>query len=122
MVGKILSINGNQSMNYLLKTILGSAYNLLAVQDAYEAMQVLKAVKEIDCALIDTDYHTIQNIDFIQHLKNSYLYQCPVIILASKKEPDEDLEPSSVTKVFFKPFNPLVLKQSIDEIMTLSLI
>jgi DNA-binding NtrC family response regulator len=113
MARKILSINGNRSMNYLLKTITRDEYNLITVLDAVQAMWVLKKEKEIECILIDVDYHTEQNLVFIQHLQNSFLYQCPIIILSSNKETDQGIMPTSNLAVFFKPFNPMDLKNSI---------
>jgi CheY-like chemotaxis protein len=120
MARKILSINGNRSMNYLLKTITRDAYNLITVSDALQAMRVIKTEKEIECVLIDVDYHTEQNLEFIQHLQNSFLYQCPIIILASNREMNEEIL-SNGQNLFFKPFNPLDLKQSIDKIVAFSL-
>jgi len=115
MARKILSINGNRSMNYLLKTITSDKYNLITVPEALQAMWVLKTQKEIECVLIDLDYHTEQNLEFIQHLQNSFLYQCPIIILSSNKETDEDITLTNDLNVFFKPFNPVDLKKLIDD-------
>jgi DNA-binding response OmpR family regulator len=113
MARKILSINGNRSMNYLLKTITRNEYNLITVLDAVQAMWVLKKEKKIDCILIDVDYHTEQNLEFIQLLQNSFLYQCPIIILSSNKETDKGIMPTDNLTVFFKPFDPMDLKDSI---------
>jgi len=113
MARKILSINGNRSMNYLLKTITRDEYNLITVLDAFQAMWILKTEKEIECVLIDVDYHTEQNLEFIQHLQNSVLYQCPIIIFTSNKEIDKGTMLTNALAVFFKPFNPMDLKKSI---------
>jgi DNA-binding NtrC family response regulator len=121
MARKILSINSNRSMNYVLKTVMAGKYNLVAVQDAFQAMAVLREKKGIQCILIDIDYQTQQNIDFIQHLKNSYLYQCPIIVLSSNKEIDDSIMNANVQDVFIKPFNPSELKKSIADAISLTL-
>ena len=117
MARKIFSISSNKAMNYLLKTVMSDVYSVIAVQDAFQAMSVLKA-KDIKCILIDIDYQTEQNLAFIQHLKNSFLYQCSIIVLTSKKELDERIMKPNVYDLFVKPFNPIELKRSIGEIET----
>ena len=122
MAKKMLSINSNRSMNYLLKTITGVSYDLITAEDTFEAMSSLKTKEDIVCILIDIDYHTEQNINFILHLKDSLLYQCPVIVLSSYKEIDDNSMPPHVESVFYKPFDPVDLKKEIDKIMSASLL
>ena len=109
-------------MNYLLKTITGVSYDLITAEDTFEAMSSLKTKEDIECILIDIDYHTEQNLHFILHLKDSLLYQCPVIVLSSYKEVDDNTMPPHVERVFYKPFDPVDLKKEIDKIMTASLL
>lgn len=117
MARRILSISNNRSMNYVLKTTVVDKYRVTTVQDAFQAMTVLKDKKDIQCILIDIDYQTEQNINFIQHLKNSYLYQYPIIVLSSSKEIDDSIMNANVHDVFIKPFHPSELKKSIDDVM-----
>jgi DNA-binding response OmpR family regulator len=121
MARKMLSINSNRSMNYLLKTITGVSYDVITAEDTVEAMSSLKTPGEIECVLIDIDYHTELNINFIHHLKDSFLYQCPVIVLCSNKEIFDGDKLANVERVFYKPFDPLDLKKEIDEIIMRSL-
>jgi two-component SAPR family response regulator len=121
MARKMLSINNNRSMNYLLKTITGVSYDVITAEDSVEAMSSLKTTGEIECILIDIDYQTEQNLNFILHLKESYLYQCPVIFLCSHKEIFDPDKLANVESVFYKPFDPLDLKKEIDGIIMRSL-
>ena len=121
MARKMLSINSNRSMNYLLKTTIRSSYDVVTAEDAFEAMSALKNPGDIECILIDLDFQTSQNLSFILHLKDSFLYQCPVIALSSNKEIYKNNKPSIVESIFYKPFDPLDLKRAIDEIMMGSL-
>ena len=121
MARKMLSINSNRSMNYLLKTITGVSYDVITAEDTVEAMSSLKTIGEIECILIDIDYQTEQNINFILHLKDSFLYQCPVIVLCSDKEIFDPDKLANVERIFYKPFDPLDLKKEIDEIIMRSL-
>jgi CheY-like chemotaxis protein len=121
MARKMLSINNNRSMNYLLKTITGVSYDVITAEDPVEAMSSLKTTGEIECILIDIDYQTEQNLNFILHLKESFLYQCPVIVLCSHKEIFDPDKLANVERVFYKPFDPLDLKKEIDEVIMRSL-
>jgi len=121
MARKILSISSNRSMNYLLKTITGGSYHLITAQDVFEAMSSLKSQQLIECILIDLDYQPDQSINFIQHINDSFLFQCPVIVLSSDKDFDDSNKPANVEYVIYKPFDPLVLKVEIDKVMMTSL-
>ena len=121
MAGKMLSISSNWSMNYLLKTIASSSCELITAEDSVEAMSSLKTIEEIECILIDIDYQTELNLNFVLHVRDSLLYQCPVVILSSHKEIYNGDQPSNVERVFYKPFDPLDLKKEIDKIMRASL-
>ncbi|MFC0771491.1 hypothetical protein [Terrimonas alba] len=108
-------------MNYLLKTITCVSYDVITAEDTVEAMSSLKTTGEIECILIDIDYQTEQNLNFILHLKDSFLYQCPVIVLSSHKDIYDSNKPANVESVFYKPFDPLDLKKEIDKIIMGSL-
>jgi two-component SAPR family response regulator len=108
-------------MNYVLKTITSASCDLITAEDPVEAMSSLKTIEEIECVLIDIDYQTEQNLNFVLHLRDSLLYQCPVVILSSHKDIFDGDHPSNVESIFYKPFDPLDLKREIDKIMKASL-
>lgn len=121
-MSSILSINSNKAMNYLLKTVLSKNYNLIAVPDVFYGQQELKRQKNIELIIIDIDYNMQTNLDFIQHLKTSWLYQRPVIVLSSEnnQETTERLIEANVHDILIKPFNPNDLKKSIGELLPVS--
>lgn len=119
----ILSINGNNAMNYLLKTGFADKYKVITVANIYEALHELKQNENIQMILVDVDYHTEECVDFVQHLNSSTMYSCPVILLGSSnnKEIAESLENNSgVRDLFIKPFNPVNLSKSIDGFLALN--
>ena len=94
---------------------------MITAQDVLEAMSSLKTQEVIDCILIDLDYQPEQSINFLQLINDSFLYQCPVIVLSSDREIDDSNKPPNVEYVIYKPFDPLVLKVEIDKVMMSSL-
>lgn len=107
-------------MNYLLQTVLSSRYGFIPVADVFEGINELKRKEEIDLIIIDVDYHSQESWDFIQHIKTSGLYEDkPVIVLVSKenKKVTEKTASSKVYDFFYKPFSPLDIVKTIDELM-----
>lgn len=118
MKRNVLSIGRNQSMNYLIKTVLSNLYQLTMVEDVFHGMHELKNKQYISLILIDIDYQTKEGIDFIQHINSSKLHQKPLIILSSAEiqHKNEYVIKNNVLNYFIKPFNPIDLVKSIDEL------
>jgi two-component system, chemotaxis family, chemotaxis protein CheY len=107
-------------MNFLLQTVLSDRYQFLPVSDVYAGMNELKRRDEITLIIIDLDYHTQENLDFVQHIQTSGIYQdIPVIILRSDDNAGlyqkEDL--SDRYDFFYKPFSPIDLVSRINELV-----
>jgi DNA-binding NtrC family response regulator len=119
MKRKILSINGNRSMNFLLQTVLSANYEFIPASDVFSGMEELKKDGDIELVLIDVDYSTQENWDFIQHISSSVIYQKPVIVLASERNRrfDKKVAEEKVYESVMKPFSPLDLVRSIDKLM-----
>jgi DNA-binding response OmpR family regulator len=111
MSKSILSVNGNQAMNYLLQTIFQNEYQFIPVPDVYDGMYQLKMNKNIRLLIVDVDFETAQSWELIQHIKTSRLFQIPVIVLTSTN--DEEVKNRcydlGIDDIFFKPFNPVDL-------------
>lgn len=117
---KILSINTNKSISYLLNTVLADRYDLITVSDVYAAMQKLKDNESISLIIADTDNGGTDIWDFIEHISSSCLYKKPVIILSSDrtKETESKAKKSKVVEMFWKPFSPPEMVRKVDSIMT----
>lgn len=119
MARSILCINGNSSMNFLLQTVLSGKYSTFLTSDVYQGMDQLRKRENIDVIIVDVDYHTQENWDFIQHIKTSGLYQnTSIIVLTSDYEShNEKTAGSFVDTFFYKPFSPMEMVRSIDDMM-----
>jgi CheY-like chemotaxis protein len=111
MSKRILSVNSNRAMNYLLQTILKKEYQFVPVGNVFEAMYQLRINKGIHFLIVDLDFHPQQSWELIEHIKSSKLHCIPVIVLAT--ENTEILRQKcyeyEVDEIFFKPFNPVDL-------------
>jgi two-component system, chemotaxis family, chemotaxis protein CheY len=117
-MSKIISVNGNKAMNFLLQTIFENTHDFIPVSDVFQAMQCLKPGHKVSALIVDVDFQPQQNWDFVQHIKSSKLFNIPVVILASEntellKIKSYELE---VDEIFYKPFNPLDLVLAIKEL------
>jgi len=115
----LLSINGNKPMNYMLQTVLSRKYRITAVGDVFQGMQQLKKDETIELVVVDVDFNTDESWEFIQHIKSSWIYNRPVVVLTSSKTlpANENLAAASVDYIFQKPFSPVDLIKTIDALL-----
>ena len=106
-------------MNFMLKSVLESQYQVIAVDDVFRGLNELKRSEDIELVIVDMDYSTTENWDFIRHLKTSSFYQKPVIVLTGDKSEkmEQTIAEEKVYDFFFKPFYPPDLVRSIEKLM-----
>ena len=102
-------------MTYLLKTVLSTKYSFIPAADVFEGMHELRKRKEVDLIIVDLDYKPQESLDFIHHIKSSWIYQSPIIILASDKKISHKVPEGEVDTFFYKPFSPIDLLQAVDD-------
>lgn len=114
----ILSINALKAMNFLLHTVLNPKHTVVEAKDVFEGMNVLKRRTAVDVVIIDIDYDTQVNLEFIQHIITSRLYdECKIVVFASKHVLDvKYTELERVGQIYQKPFNPQKLIEYITEL------
>jgi CheY-like chemotaxis protein len=120
MSKRILSINGNKAMHYLLQTIFENEYEFIPAMNVYHGMHQLKNLKNIQLMIIDVDFETEQSWEMVHHIKTSKLFQCPVMILTTNN--DDTIKNKcyelGIDDVFFKPFNPVDLITAVKSLNT----
>jgi DNA-binding response OmpR family regulator len=115
----VLSINGNKPMNYMLQTVLSRKYKITAVSDVFQGMQQLRKDDAVELVLVDVDFNTEESWAFIQHIKSSWIYSRPVVVLSSDRggvASDKATE-FGVDYFFQKPFSPVDLIKTIDALL-----
>ncbi len=108
MSSRILSINGNKPMNYLLKTFLSQDYKIITASAVKEGIPHLKS-EDIELIIVDLDMRTNENIDFIYYIRESWLFKKPFIVLSADKTIVDELSKDMFINSILKPFNPLDL-------------
>lgn len=115
----LLSINGNKPMNYMLQTVLSRKYKIVAVPDVFQGMQQLRNNESIELVVVDVDCNTDESWEFIQHIKSSWIYNRPVVVLTSEKKEltITKTAPAAIDYIFQKPFSPVDLVKTIDALL-----
>jgi two-component SAPR family response regulator len=113
----VLSISALKAMNFLFETVIAPKHSIIPVQNAMYGMQVLRTRPVVDVVIVDLDYDTQENVEFINHIKTSRLYSgCKVIALSSMRESalSEFENNNVIDRVFSKPFSPEILLEFIN--------
>lgn len=120
----ILSINALKAMSFLVQTVLSPRHTVIAVQDVVTGMKELKKKAKVDVVIIDIDNNTMENLEFIQHIKTSRLYaNCMTLVLGSSRTIKENyMELTDVDQVFHKPFSPQLLVEYINDSKNIKLV
>lgn len=115
----VLSINGNKPMNYMLQTVLSRKYKIMAVSDVFQGVQQLKNNEAIELVLLDIDFNTDESWEFIRHIKSSWIYNRPLVVLTSDKTltATGKATDAKVDYLFLKPFSPIDLIKTIDVLL-----
>ncbi|OLY91848.1 Response regulator receiver domain-containing protein [Cnuella takakiae] len=113
MPAKLLSVNANKSMNFVLQTYLSKSFNFYSAQDVATGAQFLRN-GNFDILLIDIDFAPTDNLEFVQFVQNSVLFNCPIIILTNELSRVPQKLRKEFCTIILKPFNPVHLQQSIS--------
>lgn len=115
----IVSINSNKPMNYLLQTVFKRKYELIPVEDVFQAMHQVKTKENVRLMIVDVDFDTLKCWDLIQHIKTSQLFSMPVVVLTTHNTEDFRAKcyETGVDEIFFKPFDPADLLNTVSEVM-----
>ena len=117
---KILLVDENKAISFLIKTLLEKEYETCHVQDSYFAIKELRADTTFELIIISLDSKYDENFQLLKHVKSSSLLKnMPVLVLA--KQNDANLENEcaelGIAAYIEKPFDPLIFLQKIREIL-----
>ena len=114
---KILIVEDNVSMRFLLESILKSFYEVRSADDGLTAMVLLHKGFSPDLILTDINMPSINGWELIRYLKNSNLYgHIPIITLSSNDLMDMDYREVSINMDDYlqKPFEPKELLEKVS--------
>ncbi len=117
----ILAVDDSKAIRFLLQTVLGKDYQVVTVPDGYSAMYYLSNRTQPDLIIVDPQLPDMENWELIQQLSTSGLHgDIPVVVLSGldQRETDNRCAEFGVVKYFLKPFNPVELMESINDLVT----
>jgi CheY-like chemotaxis protein len=119
MKKKILAIDDSKAIRFLLQTVLGKNYQVVTAPDACSAMYWLSKRNMPDLIITDPQLPDMKDWELIDELSSSILYRkIPLLVISSldKNETIENCEKYGVAEYFMKPFNPVLLLESVATI------
>jgi CheY-like chemotaxis protein len=120
MKKQVLAIDDSKAIRFLLQTVLGREYQVITVPDGYSAMYYLSHRTSPDIIIADPQLPDMENWELIQQLSSSGMYgDIPLIVLSGldKEETEMKCLEYGIVKHFLKPFNPVDLMNSINDLV-----
>jgi two-component system, chemotaxis family, chemotaxis protein CheY len=117
----ILAVDDSKAIRFLLQTVLGKDYQVVTVPDGYSAMYYLSNRTQPDLIIADPQLPDMENWEFVKQLSSSGLHgDIPVVVLSGldQLETESRCEEYGVVRYFLKPFNPVELMESINDLVT----
>lgn len=123
MKKKILLVEDEPTIHRLLHFILSKEFDVRSTNNGYEAFLWLEKQAIPDLIIMDWMMPQMDGRSFLKCLKVSGLYsEIPVIILSASEHIQEELNdlPYAINHCLHKPFDPLKLKETIENIFNAS--
>ena len=121
MKRQLLAIDDSKAIRFLIQTIFGKKYQVITAQDGCSAMYWLTKKNLPDLIIADPQLPDMKNWELIEHLRSSGLYKdIPIIVLSNlpKSETNAKAKELGIIQTFVKPFNPVELIKTVDNITT----
>ena len=117
MKKKILAIDDSKAIRFLLQTVLGKQHQVVTAPDGCTAMYWLSKRNIPDLIICDPQLPDMKDWEMIEELSTSILYRdIPLMVISSldKTETENKCQEYGIAEYYFKPFNPVMLLDSIN--------
>lgn len=117
MKKKILAIDDSKAIRFLLQTVLGKQHQVITAPDGCTAMYWLSKRNIPDLIICDPQLPDMKDWELIEELTGSILYRdIPLVVVSSldKQETITKCEQYAIAEFYLKPFNPVLLLESIN--------
>ncbi|HEX8333476.1 MAG TPA: response regulator [Segetibacter sp.] len=119
MKHNLLIVEENSAIHYVLTKILCTKYDVTSHLDSYSALKDLEYT-DIQLMILNIDTVNSANFGFLVHLHSSAFYShIPIVVISSNT--DIELKVAClelrIEAFFLKPFDPLILLETINHIL-----
>jgi DNA-binding response OmpR family regulator len=117
---EILVIDDSKAIRFMLQTILRKHYKVTSVADGVSAMYCLRKNALPELIILNPDLIDFPDWELVRYLQSSHLFSSiPMIVLSNQSEEETRINSIKygVVDFFQKPFNPLRLLESVDNIL-----
>lgn len=117
----VLIIDDDASIRMLLEIMLKQQYQVVTVENGYDALFWLENNDIPDLIIADINMPRINGIKFINHIKKSGYYRnIPILVLSGSYDSDNKAQciNAGVSEFMVKPFNPAELSDKINDVIS----
>ncbi len=118
MKKKVLCIEQNHSLGFVIKTVLSESFLVKVVPNAFDAMDEL-IKDDTNCIILAVEKENKQSLNFLQHLRSSSLLKNTPVVVISDYDDNflrEICQQSNISKIYRKPFDPLRLLDTVQSL------
>ena len=117
MKKKVICIDKNNAICFLVKTVLKNNYQVLAEHDCMKAIELLHSNQLLDAIILSIDSPEDEFNEILHHISTSSFFSSTPVIILSESEELQKLAAKNpnVIAVFTKPFDPLKLLNLMNE-------
>jgi CheY-like chemotaxis protein len=119
----ILIIEDHDSIRHLLGSMLSKSYEVVTKKDGMEGMAWLIRGNLPDLILLDMSMPRLSGSEFLKNIRQSGFFKDIPVIVVSGNDGEDDIKNClrwGVCDYLTKPFNPLSLKEKIQDAINTS--
>ncbi|MGE5520352.1 MAG: response regulator [Candidatus Dadabacteria bacterium] len=113
---KVLVISANQSICYVFENLFSPRFKILSAEDGLTGHRLLRS-QHPGVLIVDLDFNTDDNVEFVNYILSSRLHTVPVIVLSTDQNVVKRFEKETDLYFFQKPFNPITLMEYAEQLL-----
>lgn len=117
MKKKVICIDKNNAICFLVKTVLKNNYQVLTEHDSMKAIELLHNNPQLDAIILSIDSPEDEFNEILHHISTSSFFSSTPVIILSESEDLQKLAAKNpnVIACFTKPFDPLKILSLMNE-------
>ena len=116
----ILIIDDHDAVRLLLGLTLKNRFDVITKKDGIEGMAWLSAGNIPDLIMLDMQMPRLNGLEFLKQIRTSGMFRDIPVILVSANDNEYEITQSfglGIVDFIRKPFNPIKLKEKVDNIL-----